>query len=120
MKTGKKIIISTIFGAITGFINGFFGGGGGMVAVPVLTNFLSLGEKEAHATSIAVILPLTIISSIIYFLKLKIDYVNLEICSVGIFIGGIAGAIILKKINNKVLGYIFTAVMLFAGIRMLF
>ena len=43
--------------------------GGGMIAVPAMVNFLGLDEHDAHATAIAVILPLAVISSIIYHKK---------------------------------------------------
>ena len=50
------------FGLIIGFINGFFGGGGGMVCVPVLNNFVSLTDKKSHATAILIMLPLCVVS----------------------------------------------------------
>ena len=57
--SGKRDKRKAIFsGGLTGFINGFFGGGGGMVCVPVLTGALKLSQKQAHATAIFFILPL--------------------------------------------------------------
>lgn len=116
----KKKIIGLLFGALTGFINGFFGGGGGMVAVPILTKYFGLEQKKAHATSIAVILPLTIASSIVYFFKINLNLVNTAVCAGGVLFGGVIGAFLLKKTNNKILAYIFYAIMLFAGIKMIF
>ena len=43
----------------------FFGGGGGMVCVPILQKVLFLESKQAHATAIAVIFPLSLIVSIL-------------------------------------------------------
>ena len=103
-----------------GFINGFFGGGGGMIAVPTLAKFYNLEEKKAHATSIAVILPLSVASSIVYLFKEKVDWVNLGIVAGGVTLGGILGALLLKKAGNKFIEYLFEGVMLVAGIKMLF
>ena len=35
-------------GSLTGAVNGLFGGGGGMIAVPVLGGWLGYPEKQAH------------------------------------------------------------------------
>ena len=45
-------------GALTGAVNGFFGGGGGCVLVPLLAGLCSVEQKKAFATSVAVIFPL--------------------------------------------------------------
>ena len=45
-------------GAAAGLTNGFFGGGGGSVLVPMLTRVCGLDQRRAFATSVAVILPL--------------------------------------------------------------
>ena len=116
----KEFWISSGFGALIGFINGFFGGGGGMIAVPVLENFFGFDQKNSHATSIAVILPITIASAIIYLVGGKIDWAILGVCTAGVCGGGLLGAMLLKKTQNKVVGYIFCLVMLVAGVRMLF
>ena len=51
-----SFIKSGAFGGIIGFLNGLLGAGGGMVAVPVLKK--EMDTKQAHATSIAVIIPI--------------------------------------------------------------
>ena len=118
--TKKTIIIGLIGGLVVGFLNGFFGGGGGMIVVPLLIFLLHLPEKNAHATAIFVILPLCIVSSIIYILKGSMDWLQLLYTSIGFIVGGGVGAIILKKINNKVLRVIFALIMVGAGVKMLF
>ena len=50
-----------------GFLNGLFGSGGGMLAVPLLEH-RGLPPDRAHATSLAVILPLTAVSAGAYLL----------------------------------------------------
>jgi len=47
-----------VAGGLAGIANGFFGGGGGMVLVPLLTARCGLDQRRAFATSVAVILPL--------------------------------------------------------------
>ncbi len=49
-------------GACAGAVAGLFGAGGGMVLVPLLSLFGSLEEEEVFPASVAVILPICIVS----------------------------------------------------------
>lgn len=119
MKKIKKFEI-LLLGALIGVINGFFGGGGGMIVVPLLTQKFGLSQKEAQATAIFVILPISIASSIIYITKNSIDFAVGWSVILGVVIGGGIGAIILKKLNNLFTKAIFTILMLAGGIFLLF
>ena len=101
-----------------GLINGFFGGGGGMLCVPLIEKGLNVPSKKAHATTIAVILPLSIVSSVVYIMNNTIDIFKLSIITLGVVLGGILGAFLLKKLNNNFIKIIFAIVMLLAGIKM--
>lgn len=118
MKNFPKNLMLIVCGAIIGFVNGFFGGGGGMVAVPVLERVLKTKTKTAHATAILIILPLCIVSAIIYiisgFFKLNIGLS----AGAGVMAGGALGAILLSKLNNKVIRIIFAAIMTVVGFKM--
>lgn len=118
----KKVNVWLIIGAsiFVGFVNGFFGGGGGMVCVPMLEKVLGISNKKAHATAIAVIVPLSLLSSAVYIYKSKIDWMMVLWLSIGVCVGGFLGAIFLKKINSKLLRFIFAIIMLVAGIKMIF
>lgn len=119
--SNKRVIFSgLISGLFVGIINGFFGGGGGMLVVPVLVFLLKMPEKTAHATAIFVILPLSIISSIIYLINGSMNWEFLLYCGIGFLIGGVTGALLLKKLNNKFLRIIFAIIMIAAGVKMLF
>ena len=60
-----RIGFSLLAGALAGFINGFFGAGGGMVLVPLLIWLCRLEDKAAFSSAIAVILPLCIVSIVV-------------------------------------------------------
>lgn len=105
-------------GLAVGFANGFFGAGGGMLAVPVLTFIMGLEEKKAHATALLIILPLSIISSLIYGKSVSIGDNFLEIL-LGVLIGGILGALLLKKLNTASLVVSFYFLMAFVGFQMI-
>ena len=46
----KKSVPLTLLGGLAGLINGLFGGGGGMVVVPTLTDLLGRDRKKAQAS----------------------------------------------------------------------
>lgn len=115
-----KILISILSGVFIGFLNGFFGGGGGMIVVPLLIFLIGLEEKNAHATSLLCILPLSITSSIIYITNNNVNLMNFGLTSLGVIVGGIIGSLLLKKMNNKVIRIIFSLIMIIAGLRLMF
>lgn len=119
MKKKNKILYLIMTGIITGFVNGLFGGGGGMVVVPMLIFLLSYPVKTAHATAILIILPISIISGIIYASYGAFDMnIGLPV-TIGVVMGGITGAKLLSKLNSDIVTKIFSIVMFAAGIKMI-
>lgn len=118
--SAKKIIIGSIGGLFVGFLSGFFGGGGGMVVVPLLIFALGLAEKDAHATAILTILPISIASSVVYIASGSVNYLQLLFATIGFVVGGALGALLLKKLNNTALRIIFSLIMIAAGLKMIF
>ena len=49
-------------GAAAGAINGLFGAGGGMVLIPLLRRFTDLEDRQIFSVSVAVILPICLVS----------------------------------------------------------
>lgn len=115
----KKVIILIVAGVFIGAINGFFGGGGGMICVPVLL-LLGLTNQKAQATAIMIMLPISIASAIVYYTFGFIEWDTVLYTGLGSIAGGIIGALLLKKISNNVLKYVFAVVVMAAGIKMLF
>ncbi|MBO5910495.1 MAG: sulfite exporter TauE/SafE family protein [Clostridia bacterium] len=118
MKKVKKLHI-ILFGGLIGIINGLFGGGGGMIVVPVLTKFFGFSQKQAQATALFVILPISIASSIIYITHNSINFASSWAVILSIIVGGAVGALLLNKLNNKIVRIIFIALILISGVTML-
>jgi uncharacterized membrane protein YfcA len=118
---GKKSILKlALIGVVTGLCNGLFGSGGGTIVVPAMEKFLGVEEHKAHATAILIILPLTIISMILYTMNGYLDFPLVWKVSLGGIAGGIIGAAILKKLSGKVIKKIFGVFMIIAAVRMVF
>ena len=64
----KKGVLTAGAGLAIGIINGLLGAGGGMIAVPLLQK-LGLDRKQAHANAVAVILPITVLSAVLYLVN---------------------------------------------------
>lgn len=118
--SGKKKAAMMLAGLFIGAVNGLFGAGGGMLAVPCLTYIGSLDEKSAHATAIALILPLCLVSSIAYGVGASFEKGVILPTVLGVTIGGVLGACLLKKLSSDVVSFLFYALMLFAGLKMIF
>ena len=108
-----------LVGLCTGFANGLFGSGGGTIAVPAMERTLGVEEHHAHATAIAVILPLSLLSLIIYLWRGNIVWQTAIWASAGGLIGGFCGAKWLKRISGIWLHRIFGSFMLAAAVRLM-
>ena len=119
-KERMQSCILVLAGLFIGFVNGLFGAGGGMLAVPLLTIVAGLNMKQAHATAILVILPLCAVSSVVYLSDGMGDKSVFAPTILGVVIGGIIGAFALKKCSNIFLQILFYGVMMLAGLKMIF
>ena len=109
-----------VLGALAGFVNGLFGGGGGMIVVPLLMHLLKLKSKNAHATAILIILPMSIVSGLLYASGKTLDLALTIPTSIGVTLGGVLGAFALNKLSNNWVSIIFSIVMAIAVVKLLF
>lgn len=116
----KKTIFQIILGVVAGLTNGFFGGGAGTIVVVALTLLFNIEQRKSHATAILIILPLSVVSALVYSTLKNLGGNVFWGSLLGVVVGGVIGAFVLKKISNKWLSYIFSVVMMVAGIKMLF
>lgn len=115
----KKIKYALI-GTVSGVLSGLFGAGGGAILIVALERFLGLSTHEAHATTVAVVLPMAVVSAVIYLTQhaSSINYLGVVLVSIGGLAGGYIGATYFKKLSGKVLHWVFGVFMMIAGIRM--
>lgn len=106
-------------GVAAGLVNGLFGSGGGTIVVPSLVFLLKLEDYKAHATAIPIILPLSIISVIVYLFNNKVPFDLAMYVVIGGIAGSYMGAKYLNKIPVKYLRKIFGSVIIYTAIRMI-
>lgn len=121
------IIALLCTGAIAGLLAGLLGVGGGIVIVPVLYNlFPLLGIDDvtkmhlAVGTSLATIIPTSIISAYSHYKKGAVDLELLKSWGPAIFLGVIVGGYIGGQINGTVLTSIFAVVAILVALNMAF
>ena len=95
-------------GGLAGLVNGFFGGGGGSVLVPL-----------AFATSVAVILPLCVLSAAIYLARGRLDVMAALPYLLGGTLGGWLGGRWFQKTRVDWLRRLFGALLIWGGVRCL-
>ena len=117
--TRTQNVKRVLCGVATGAANSLFGGGGGMLAVPLLTR-TGYAEKEAHATAILVILPVSIFSFVLYVFRGVYDFSVLVPTALGVTVGGTIGAALLKKMPIKAVKLLFSVFQLLAGLFLFF
>ncbi len=103
---------------LIGTVNGMLGSGGGMIAVPVLRKY-GFSQSAAQANAIAIILPISVISTALYITSGRVNISDALIYVPGGIIGALIGTFLLSKIPDKWLKRIFGCFMVWAGVRLL-
>ncbi len=105
-------------GLAAGVLNGLFGAGGGVAVVPLLEK-TGMEPQKAHATSISIILPLSVLSGIFYFFSGHIKLTEaVAYLPLGL-VGALLGSYLLKRIPNDLLRRIFGGIVILSAIRIL-
>ena len=108
-----------ICGGAAGAVNGLFGGGGGSILVPLLTRPGGLEQRQAFATSVAVILPLCVLSAAVYWARGQLDLGAAAPYLLGGLAGGWAGGRLFGGVKVNWLRRIFGVLLLYGGARCL-
>lgn len=115
----KQTLWCAVSGGLAGLANGFFGGGGGMILVPLLVTKCGLTQRQAFANSVLIILPLCMFSSVIYLLRGSLDLAVALPYLLGGLLGGLAGGKLFKGLNMDILRRVFALFILYGGVKAL-
>ncbi len=115
----RQTMRCALCGAAAGFVNGFFGAGGGMVLVPLLIRFAGLEDKKAFSSAISIILPLCLVSVAVYALHGTLPLADSLPYLAGGAAGGVLAGLLFRRVSARALHRILGALILFGGIRLL-
>lgn len=114
-----RIWIPVSIGLAAGLVTGIFGGGGGMILVPLLTLLPGLKEEGLFPASISIILPICIVCIFLTKPESPLSWQAVTPYLAGSFLGGVFAGICGKKIPIRWLHRILGLLILWGGIRYL-
>lgn len=115
----RRSLRCALSGAAAGVANGLFGAGGGMILVPLLTRWCHLEDRKAFSTSIVIILPLCLVSILIYWKNGACDWSVAWPYLAGGLAGGLLGGKLFQKVPVTLLHKGLGLVIIYGGIRSL-
>ena len=102
-----------------GLHNALFGGGGGMVLLPLLTKWSRLEARAAFATCVAIIFPMCCVSTAVYLYQVRPALSMVVPYLAGGVAGGLVGGLTFDKVPVRLLKAIFGLFLLYGGVRYL-
>ena len=103
-------------GVAGGIASGMFGIGGGVILVPILGLLLGFSQHRAQGTSLVALIPPTGLLAVIAYAKA--GYVSWQtglLLVPGVFLGGIVGGNLAKRIPATLMRRIFSSLMFLFG-----
>lgn len=113
-------IKAAIGGSLAGVANGLFGAGGGMILVPLYCRWIKISDKAAFATSLAVVMPLSLVSGAVYLMKGGADFAKALPFLAGGLLGGTLGGIIFRRVSPVLLRRALAIFIIYGGVRSIF
>lgn len=104
---------------IVGMLSGFFGIGGGSLMVPAMIILFHFPPHIASATSMFMILALSMVSSITHIALGHIEWQYVWAFIPGAWFGGVLGAKVSQKMSSRAIEYLLRVVLLFIGLRLI-
>ena len=112
------MVKAALVGLVAGFLSGLFGVGGGILLVPALVIVLKLGQKLAHGTSLAAVLPIALSSLLGYAIEDKVDWPVAGLLALGAIGGAVIGTHILHRLPQRAVGWAFAFVLIATAVRL--
>jgi hypothetical protein len=90
-----------------GVLSGLLGVGGGIVMVPLLVLWAGYAQRQAHATSLGAIIPISIAGIATYGAAGEVQWWEALALAAGAVVGAPIGAGVLARIDERLLKVIF-------------
>jgi uncharacterized membrane protein YfcA len=106
-----------------GIVNGLLGTGGGIILVRGADKILPRecqDSRDVFANALCVMLPLSAVSALAYVLRGSVHGLEFAPFILPAIIGGVGGGLLLAVIDTRLLRLIFSALVVWSGITMIF
>ena len=122
MKRKILLDVGVLFtGLAGGMASGLFGIGGGTIMVPILGLLLGFTQHRAQGTSLVALIPPTGLLAVLAYGKAGyLDWRTGLLLVPGVFLGGVAGGNLAKRIPSVAMRKIFAALMFLLGVYQIY
>lgn len=117
--TVATVLLLLVVGVVAGSVAASLGVGGGIIYVPALVAFFSFAQHEAQGTSLALIIPTTLIAAIVHSRAGRVDWRTSGLLAAGAVAGGFFGAEFALAIDPVLLRRLFGVLVAITAVRML-
>jgi uncharacterized membrane protein YfcA len=112
----KKAMVFLLAGLAGGIASGLFGIGGGIVLIPIFGLLLAFDQHKAQGTSLVALIPPTGLLAVLAYAKAGYVHWLIGVLLIpGLFLGGILGAKIARRIEPRRMRQVFAALLFFLG-----
>jgi uncharacterized membrane protein YfcA len=112
----KHTIGFLLAGVAGGIASGLFGIGGGIVLIPIFGLFLAFDQHKAQGTSLVALIPPTGLLAVLAYAKAGyVSWLTGILLIPGLFLGGVIGAKIAKRIEPRRMRQIFAVLLFLLG-----
>ncbi len=116
----KLILIPLLIGVLGGMVAALCGVGGGIIMVPAFVYLLGMEQKQAVATSMAVIAPTALMAITKFTSQNFVQWKVFIPTALGAVIAAYFTADYMKQLSNAQLTRIFAVILIVIGVSMLF
>ena len=116
--TSRGLAKTVVVGLAAGFLSGLFGVGGGTLIVPALVLVLAMGQRLAHGTSLAAVLPIAASGLIGYAVEDTVDWLVALALTLGAMGGAVIGTHALHRLSARALSRAFALVLIIGAVRL--
>lgn len=113
---GKLVAI----GLVAGLLSGMFGVGGGVLIVPALVLIVGMQQRIAHGTSLASVVPISMVGATAYLVNGSVDLVVAGLLAIGTVLGAVYGVRLLGWLSEAWLRWLFIAFVLVVAVQLFF
>jgi hypothetical protein len=117
---GFNPVLGVLISFAVGFLSGIFGIGGGSLMVPTMILLFFFPPHVATATSMFMILPTSILSSITHITLGNVNWLYALALVPGAWIGAKVGVYLNTKLKSKTIVLIIRTILVIVGIRLIY
>jgi len=107
-----------VVGLLAGTFSGLLGVGGGTVIVPLLVLWLAFGERVATGTSLAVIVPVALVSATLQAIYGNVDVADSVLVGVPALVGVLAGTSLQQRFPQRAISLLFAGLLALVAIQL--